>query len=775
MKKTLLLFIGGILAIAANAQYPVASKTFNYTDASRSNRTVSLEFRYPGTSSALANGVFPFVIFAHGFQMDAVPYYPYADSLAKRGYIVGLLTTETGLSPNHPNFGKDLIFMYGKMKEENNNASSFFYQKVLPKGALGGHSMGGGSLILSAQDSVPADCYFTFSPSKATTPACIPVAYKLTKPYLAITGSGDCIAPPATDQRPIYDSARSACKTYINITNGLHCQFGSGNLQCNFGEGFSGCASSPLSRSAQISISLSYLIPFLDYFLKGDCAAWTLFENRYAANTVDQKAMSCNNQIPSNASISGDSTVCEGLSTTLTAQPAGFTYLWNNQTTGQSLQVLGQGTYTVIVGNGTCNLPEVSHFIREIMNPGFVTFISGGNNFCPNSIHTLSMDSNVNATNYTWTLPVGWSFLSDSNRSSVTVRCGDSSGIVTARKNNSCTYSNTRFQSFTVLPATPGSIGTISGLQQVCVDSTYSFSVPNNPLASSYFWSFPSNLTATSGINSESIQLKPLGFSAANTISVYATNGCGNSDTAVLPLVLNRAPKINNLRGDSVVCSGSELLMNTDLTGNGVLIWNTPGFQILSGDSTDSVYVSPSGVAGYYPISVYAHNECGNSSLLFQNVRIADGPFAILTRVQNDLMASATAGVQYFWYRNGQIIPGASDSIYSPAQSGSYQVFVENSDGCGKWSNAVNFTVNGIDGIFSEERLSIFPNPASNVVYISGTVLNESVMINDLTGRVIGVYNTQANITTISTENLSSGSYFVVLGNKRVKLIVERF
>ena len=117
------------------AQYTVGDKTITYTDPARSNRSVGLQFRFPGTNTAVATGQFPFVIFAHGFSMDQAPYLPYADSLAKRGYIVGLLTTETGLSPSHANFAQDLIFMYSKLiSESNTNSASIFYQKVLPKG-----------------------------------------------------------------------------------------------------------------------------------------------------------------------------------------------------------------------------------------------------------------------------------------------------------------------------------------------------------------------------------------------------------------------------------------------------------------------------------------------------------------------------------------------------------------------------------------------------------------------------------------------------------------
>ena len=103
----------------------------------------------------------------------------------------------------------------------------------------------------------------------------------------------------------MYDASGSVCKFLINITDGLHCQYGNANTACSFGEGFSGCASSPLTRAQQIDKTLFYLIPYLDYYLKGDCSAWTLFESRYTSNTVDALQRNCTNIIPSNPSISG--------------------------------------------------------------------------------------------------------------------------------------------------------------------------------------------------------------------------------------------------------------------------------------------------------------------------------------------------------------------------------------------------------------------------------------------------------------------------------------
>ena len=296
MKHFLLVLLSLSTMFGQAQHYAVGTQTVTYTDASRSGRSIGVELHYPatstGSSTPFAADSFPFVVFGHGFVMTAAAYTPFADTLAQRGYIVALLNTETGFSPSHPDFAKDLIFVYHMLISENNNASSPLHQKVMGKGAIGGHSMGGGCTVLSAQYSNPAVCYFTLAEA-TTNPSSITAAAFMTKPYLSFAGSYDCIAPYATNQRPTYDSCSSPCKYLIEITGASHCQFGAGAATCNLGEGASGCANPPLSRTDQINKVLGYLEPYLDHYLKNVMNASASFDSVYATDATSAKTKSC--------------------------------------------------------------------------------------------------------------------------------------------------------------------------------------------------------------------------------------------------------------------------------------------------------------------------------------------------------------------------------------------------------------------------------------------------------------------------------------------------
>lgn len=713
--KHLLLFIAAFCLQVSYAQYSVGTKNITWTDPARSNRNVTLEFRYPGTNTAVANGQFPFVIFAHGFQMDQVPYYPYSDSLAKQGYIVGLLTTETSLSPSHPNFAQDLIFTYNKLiSESNTNSASPFYQKVIPKGAMGGHSMGGGSTVLSAQYSTPATCYFTFA-AATTNPSSITAAPQLNKPYLAFAGSRDCIAPPATNQRPMYDSANSPCKVYVNITDGRHCAFGNSNFQCNFGEGFSNCASSPLTTAAQINKSLSFLVPYLDYYLKGDCSAWTLFESRYNTNTTDVLARSCTNNIPANPAITGNTQFCSGGSTTLTAEPTGFSYTWNDNSTAGTLAVTQAGSYSVTVGNGVCSLAPVATTVSQLPTPSVPSSITAPDTVC-SGIATINL-SVVNDPDvfYNWQLPAGWSITQGDSTSNVTVTSGNTGGTISVTAENLCGVTNAVTETITVVPSNLGTAGNITGTDSVCAGTVLTYSIQPVNGAASYMWSLPAGWNFTTSADSTTIEVTA-GSSSGN-VSVMAMNSCGASPSSTLAVVANSAPVLNgNIIGEDTLCVGNTqgiyYAISPLVSGN--YVWTLPnGWSILSGDSTATPILN---VGSTGTISVIAENECGQSTALTYNIAVVDTPTPTITHLGFGLQSSPAASYQ--WYLKDQPIQGATGQVYNTVAIDTYWVEVTNANGCVGRTAPSLYIFESI-GEVDDNSLSVYPNPASTQLFVT--------------------------------------------------------
>lgn len=776
--KFLLLFFIFCLRLPAQV-YTVGTQTITYTDPARSNRSVGVEFRYPGTNVAVANGQFPFVIFAHGFQMDQTPYYPYSDSLAKQGYIVGLLTTETSLSPSHANFAQDLIFVYNKLiSESSTNNASPFYQKVIPKGAIGGHSMGGGSTVLSAQYGNPATCYFTFA-AAVTNPSSVIAAPLMTKPYLSFAGSRDCIAPIATHQQPMFDSSGSPCKFLINILDGLHCQFGLGNFQCNFGEGFSGCAASPLSRSSQINKTLDYLVPFLNYYLKGNCAAWTLFESRYSSNTTDALQRNCTNSIPVNPSITGNNFFCTGSSTTLTATPAGFSYTWSDNSTSDTLSVSMAGNYSLTISNGVCLLASPPVSVTENFPPSTPSAITASDTVCSGiSNINIAVASDAAATSYNWVLPNGWNVTSGASTNSITVTSGINGGTISVTAENSCGPSFASTKTIFVIPSNLGTPGVISGEDTVCSGVLQTYSVLPVNGAASYVWSFPAGWNIVSGGNSNSVSVST-GNSTGN-ISLSAQNNCGQSTPSQFNVVVRTIETLVSITGPDTICidggNGIYYGLEPPVFSEVDFHWSVPNDWSFIGSSNSSAPILNVNSSG--TINAYISNVCGNSNTITLNITVVDTPHAQISVNGNVLSASPSdSAFQYFWYLNGTQIPNANSETYPASQSGAYVVYISDSNGCDSYAE-INFTFLGTSELQSAEGL-VSPNPFNEKfqLQVNENLVGSEMKIFNAEGKLVVSSFICHPLTSVSISSFSSGVYFLQVSSDkktwRTKLMKE--
>ena len=262
---------------------PVGKRTISFVDGSRSNRSISTEFYYPGVSAgtnvALAAGTekYPVIVFGHGFVMTPAAYVWLADSLVKHGFIVAFPSTESGLSPSHEQFGRDLAFLTQRITSLNDSSGNFLFGRVANKSALGGHSMGGGCSLLAMTYNTQVQAVFNFAAAE-TNPSAKAAATTIQKPALIFSGSQDCIVAPS-EQQTMYSNIPYPCKSYINITGGLHCHFGNNDATCSFGQLSSGCNSSSISAPTLFSKTISVLRPFLQHYLKADCTAAALFES----------------------------------------------------------------------------------------------------------------------------------------------------------------------------------------------------------------------------------------------------------------------------------------------------------------------------------------------------------------------------------------------------------------------------------------------------------------------------------------------------------------
>ena len=271
------------------------------------------------------------------------------------------------------------------------------------------------------------------------------------------------------------------------------------------------------------------------------------------------------------ATITGNTTICSGQSTTLNASGGG-TYSWNTGQTTSSIIIspTATGTYSVVVSIGSCT-DTASANITVLASP--TPTISGNNILCTGDITTLTASG---GNNYSWNTGVTTSsiILNPSTTTSYTVIVSNTNGC-----------SNTTSINITVAPPP---IAGISGNTNICAGESATLSASG---IGSYLWSNGATTTSISP-------------STGGTYSVIVSIG-SCSDTASATVIVNPTPTattsgiINIFQGQNSTLSAS---------GGSTYLWNT--------GSTDSVITVSPMIDSTYCVTVADLNNCTDTSCI---------------------------------------------------------------------------------------------------------------------------------------------------------------
>lgn len=231
-------------------------------------------------------------------------------------------------------------------------------------------------------------------------------------------------------------------------------------------------------------------------------------------------------------------------------------------------------------------------------------------------------------------------------------------------------------------------------LMPQCVANTAFALTQASPAGGTYSGPGVSNNTfdpATAGVGS-------------HTLSYTLTNG--NCSTTVNTTVVVTAAPQASMTALPNLCSnaGTQLLVGQPLGGN------------FSGLGVNFGVFNPTTAGpGTHTLS-YTVVLNGCSSVAQSQVTVAEAPQQPAITVQGaSLLSSANSGNQ--WFRNGQAIAGATDPLYTPTQTGNYQVQASQ-NGCASALSAV-FEVLNVSTFQNQlATMRVYPNPANNQVVV---------------------------------------------------------
>ncbi len=373
-------------------------------------------------------------------------------------------------------------------------------------------------------------------------------------------------------------------------------------------------------------------------------------------------------------SITGSSSVCEGLSTTLASSSG--TGTWVSSATAIATVGSPSGIVTGMSA-GTAN-------ITYIAPGGCFTSMTFTVNPTPAAISgpaVVCTGSTINLTDAS-----GSGTWSSSNTTRATV--GASSGVVTGVTAGSLAITFTLStgclisSALTVNP-TPGAI---SGPTAVCTNSTISLS---NALSGGS-WTSASTSIATAGISTGVVT----GVTAGSATISYTISGCA----ATTSITVNPQPAaIVTPLGDTMLCPGGFVVLASSIGTAYTYQWYNGASSPISG-STDDYYLATAGAN--YQVAITNTYGCTSFSAptsVTINPATATitytGPTTICSSSSATLMANTGTGLTYQWTLGGSAIAGATSSSYPAATNGTYNVVVSNAAGCSATSSGMGLTV----------------------------------------------------------------------------------
>lgn len=268
------------------------------------------------------------------------------------------------------------------------------------------------------------------------------------------------------------------------------------------------------------------------------------------------------NPAPATPTASSNSPVCVGDAINFTGNTSttGVTYDWtgpnnfpNTQNPTIATAVAGDaGTYTLTVTDGNnCTATATTTVVVAPGAPATPSLITGPDPICEGTTNTYSVVNDVNASQYNWTLPGGWSGTSSTN--SISATAGNTGGTISVTAQNNCGTSSPSTLNVTV-NANPTPNISQSG-NVLSTGTTYT----------TYQWYDGSGMI--SGATNQSYTPTQSG---AYYVVVTDANGCtGTSNTITVTVSVNGLSKATNISLFPNPNTGSFAISGTFAANNG--------------------------------------------------------------------------------------------------------------------------------------------------------------------------------------------------------------
>ncbi len=128
-------------------------------------------------------------------------------------------------------------------------------------------------------------------------------------------------------------------------------------------------------------------------------------------------------------------------------------------------------------------------------------------------------------------------------------------------------------------------------------------------------------------------------------------------------------------------------------------------------------------------------------------------------------------------YTEFQFIPGMfvlNDSLYMPLRQSDTDPFFSDNSEVYKWIGGDDYgpceTVVGVEEINRENRISVYPNPATSSTRISSDNLIDNIRVFDLSGKLIFEYHVASLKYTLDLSEIQNGMYLLEVTTEKKRI-----
>lgn len=376
---------------------------------------------------------------------------------------------------------------------------------------------------------------------------------------------------------------------------------------------------------------------------------------------------------------------------------------------------------------------------------------------CPGALAILTGGA-TGATGYSWTGPGGTlsttTTATDNPTAQTTYTFAATSSSGTGCKTE-------RLVTVSVNPV-PSAATASSGPTAICAGSTVDLFPSTLGTGDIYQW-FESG-TPVSGATNSTYTASATGSYA---VQITNTSGCSATSTGVPVLVLD-TPTLTPTGLVNVCSSGSGsalLTVNTGGVTSGLTYqWKKDGVVIPG--ATNSTY-SATATGNYTAEVATSGGGCiVNTTATMVNIASYPNP---PVNYNGSVVSTSSTYINYQWYLNSVAITGATSFNYIPTTNGTYRVRVTTTAGCINYSAPLAIGNVGVTDR-NVENISIYPNPATNIVLVDAA-FNVSAVVTTVDGRTLIDQN---NVKEINIANLPNGVYLIRIHDERGMLVVKK-